>query len=342
MDNQVSLSNLASYLSSAHVKINLPFLNKLLKDASKSNSPHRNQKFAKKINCPVNETKKSAMTIYGWMKGYRTVPLSKLTKIIDLSNYSWIDIEENLISLKAGIRSGEINPKFPIKIDTKLGSIVGHILGDGSIDKRFHSLFYSNSDIALLKEFSINMKSLFGTEPRIWVQEKRAFDEKTKWMKRVYNLDKIPKRHSVGLFYPKICSDIFYAICGKFAEGKNKKITEEIKNSNKNFKIGMVRAFFDDECSINSKNHTLRLHQDKKYILEDIRAILKEFDVDSHVVRSYSKREKLRYYFNINGFRNYYLFFKIIGCTSPKKKREFRLLINKVKNSKQFKKKYSL
>ena len=342
MENRVGMEDLSQQLSTTHVKLNLKFLNELLNNSSKSNSPHRSKEFADKIGCPTNEIKKSSLTIYGWSKGYRTVPLSKLIKIINFSNHSWQDVEKNLISIKAGIRGGEIYPRLPLLIDEKLGSVVGHILGDGSIDKRFHSVFYSNSGIMLLKEFRLNMKALFGIEPRIWIQEKKAFNEKTKWMKRVSNLSEIPKGHNVGLFYPKICSDILYSICGKFAEGKNKEITEEIKNKDRNFKMGLIRAFYDDECSINSQNYTLRLHQDRKDILEDIRQMLKDFDIDSNVVRSYNKRGKLRYYFNINGFRNYHKFFKIIGCTSPKKKREFRLLINKVKNSKRFKKKFSL
>lgn len=342
MKREVRLEALAGSLKHTHVKLNLSFLVKLLKDASKFDKPYKNHEFSEAIGCPMNPTKKSSLTIYGWIKGYRTVPLSKLIKIIDFSNYSWKDVEKNLISIKAGIRRGEIPLKFPITIGEKLGSIIGHILGDGSIDKRFHSLFYSNTDINLLKEFRENMKYIFGIEPRIWVQEKTSFDEKTKWMKRVNNLDDIPRGHSIGLFYPKICTDILYTICGKFAEGKIKRVTLEIKGFDKGFKKGLIRAFFDDECSINSKNYTLRLHQDRKDILEDIKQILKEFDINSHVIRSYSKRGKLRYYFNINGYRNYYRFFKIIGCTAPKKKKEFRLLINKVKNSKQFKKKYSL
>lgn len=186
------------------------------------------------------------------------------------------------------------------------------------------------------------MKLIFGIGPRIWVQKKRSFEERSEWLMKVKILKEVPKGHSVGLFYPKICTDILYTICGKFAEGKTKKITKEIKGFDKEFKKGLIRAFFDDECSINSKNHTLRLHQDRKDILEDIKQILKDFDIDSNVIKSYNKRGKLRYYFNINGFKNYYRFFKIIGCTAPKKKREFRLLINKVKNSKRFKKKYSL
>lgn len=339
MKDFFGLKDLASQLSKTHVKLNLRFLNELLKDASKSKTPYKNKRFAERIGCPLNEVKQCSLTIYGWISGYRTVPFSKLIKIINLSNYSWGDIENNLISVKAGIRKGEVNPVFPIVIDGRVGSIIGHILGDGSIDKRFHSLFYSNSDIKLLKEFRLNMKFIFGIEPRIWVQEKKNFDEKTKWMKRVSSLNEIPEGHCVGLFYPKICSDMLYSICGKFAEGKNKEITKEIKKKNRDFKIGLIRSFYDDEGSISSQNYTLRLPQDRKDILEDIRQMLKEFNIFSNSVKSYNKRGKLRYYFNINGFENYSLFFNIIGATSPKKNKEFKLLISKVKSNKRFKQK---
>ena len=70
--------------------------------------------------------------------------------------------------------------------------------------------------------------------------------------------------------------------------------------------------------------------------------LLKSLGIEPQKVRSYKKKNKLRYYFNITGFREYYRFYHSIGCTSSKKKKEFELLINKVKNSKQFKKKYAL
>ena len=66
---------------------------------------------------------------------------------------------------------------------------------------------------------------------------------------------------------------------------------------------------------------------------------LKDFEIGSNIVRSYNKKEKLRYYFNITGYVNYSKFYRVIGCTSPKKSKEFKLLIKKVKNSKKFKKK---
>jgi hypothetical protein len=342
MKKEVYLEDLVPSLQKTHIKLNLGFLNRLLQNASKSNKPHRNQEFAKRIGCPVNKDKKSATTIYGWMMGYRTVSFSKLTKIINLSDYNWKDIETNLISIKVGIRSGEISPIFPIRIDEKMGSIVGHILGDGSIGLRFHSLFYSNSNVELLKEFNKNMRNIVGIGPRIWVQEKSRFEEKTRWLKRVNNLNKIPKGHNVGLFYPKICSDILYALFGIFAEGKNKKITPQIINLDKEFKKGLIRAFFDDEGSVRSDSHTVRFHQDNKKLLKQMIILLKSLGIEPQKVRSYKKKNKLRYYFNITGFREYYRFYHSIGCTSSKKKKEFELLINKVKNSKQFKKKYAL
>ncbi len=327
--DEIGLEYLSNSLNTSHVKLDLIFLKGLLVSASKSKSPHRNLEFAKLIGCPINKNKKSATTIYGWMKGYKTIPLSKISKMVDSSNFSWKDMENNLILIKSGIRRGEVNPTFPIQIDEKLGSLVGHILGDGSIDKRFHSVFYSNANKDLLQEFIEYIYTLFRIYPRIWVQKRKGFNEKSEWMKRVYDLNEVPEKHCVGLFCPKICCDILYAVCGKFAEGKNKKITKEIMIHNYNFKKGLLRAFFDDEGSVDSKNYTLRLYQDNKELLEDIKKILLEFDIKSNPIRSYLKRNKSRHYFNVTGYNNYKKFFDIIGCTSKKKKREFEILINK-------------
>ena len=339
---EIHLSDLVNSLKQTHVKLNLTFLTKLLINSSNNDKPWQDKKFAKMISCPINKNKKCSTTIYGWITGYRTIPFSKLINIVEISDFTWKDVEDNLISIKAGIRNGEIYPNFPIKVDKELGAIIGHILGDGSIDKRFHSLFYSNSNYELLKEFRDNMIVIFGIEPRIWVQEKTNFNEKTRWLKRVSNLNHTPKGHNVGLFYPKLCSDILYAISGTFAEGKSKKITPEIRDFNLEFKKGLIRAFFDDEGSVRSDNHTLRFHQDDGELLEQIRILIVELGIKPHNIKFYIKKSKQRCYFNINGFREYALFSQIIGCTSTNKKEELDTLINKVKNSKQFKKKFAL
>lgn len=339
---EIHLRDLVQNLGHTHVNLNLEFLSKLLISSSKGGKPWRNNEYAERISCPINKIKKSSTTIYGWIKGHRTIPFSKLINIVELSDYTWRDIENNLISIKAGIRKGEVSPNFPIKLDKKLGSIIGHILGDGSIDKRFHSLFFSNSNKELLYEFRNNMKVIFGIEPRIWIQKRNSYNMKTEWLRRSENLNDVPNGNNVGLFYPKICSDIIYAIVGKFAEGKSKKITPNIQNFNLEFKKGLIRAFFDDEGSVRSDNHTIRFHQDNKELLEKIRELIIEFDINPHDIKFYIKRDKKRHYFNINGYREYVKFSKIIGCTSTNKKEELKLLIKKVKNSKRFKKKFAL
>ena len=339
---EIHLCDLSYNLVHTHVNLNLEFLSKLLISSSKSDKPWRNNEYAIKISCPVNKNKKSSTTVYGWIKGYRTVPFSKLINIVELSDYTWRDIELNLISIKAGIRKGEAFPIFPIMVNEKVGSIVGHILGDGSIDKRFHSLFFSNSNTELLNEFRDNMKVVFGIEPRIWIQKKTNYGNKTEWLRRNLTLKNIPKGNNVGLFYPKICSDILYAIAGKFAEGKLKMITPEIINFNTRCKKGLIRAFFDDDDSVRSDNYTIRFFQDDKVLLKQIRNLIEEFGINSHDLKYYIKQGKAHYYFNINGFKNYVNFYRNIGCTSSKKIREFEELINKVQHSKYFKKKYAV
>lgn len=332
---EIGLEKLSKSLSHTHLKLDNMFLNNLLKDASGDDKPHRNKKFIDLIGGSFNESKKSCITMFGWMRGYRTVPFIKLSLIIQNSDYSWRDVEKNLISIKAGIRAGEIYPNFPLPFDYKLGSIVGHILGDGSIDRVNHMVFFSNSDVNLIEEFYENIKLLFGINARMWVQERRKFHEKTKWLKKINNLKEIPNKHNVGLFAPKICSDILYSICGKFAEGKNKRITSEIKNAPLEFKRGLTRAFFDDEGSIEDKSHMVRFHQDNREILENLSRIINEFGIKTNPVRSYIKKNKLRHYFNITGYKEYSKFFDAFGCTSPKKRRKFNLLLSKVKNSRK-------
>jgi len=48
------------------------------------------------------------------------------------------------------------------KINEDIGWLVGYILGDGAISVRDNAVFFSNSDIALLKDFSNSMDKIFG------------------------------------------------------------------------------------------------------------------------------------------------------------------------------------
>ena len=148
-----------------------------------------------------------------------------------MTNYSLNELENQIVFIKSGRKRGNVKIKFPIKIGRELGSIVGHILGDGAIDKKYSQPFYTNSNLDLIKEFIRNMEFVFGVKPRIWTQTKGNFETKSKWIKRISPFGKLPQNCQIGLFYPKICGLILQDTCGLFAYGKKKQITKQIKRN---------------------------------------------------------------------------------------------------------------
>lgn len=334
---EVSLRDIEKGLNNCLIRLNYDFLKKLIISSAKTNTPHLNKKYILKIGLKFNEEARESTGISQLLRKNRAIKFSTLRKIKDLSDYNWEDIEKNIISIRAGRKKGEIKLQFPIKIDQKLGSIIGHILGDGAISKKYTAVYFSNSCKDLLNEFINQMEETFGVRPRIWVQERRKFEEKSRFLKRVTKVSLIPKYHNAELFYPSMCGIMLHLILGKFAYGKEKKLTKEILGAPKEFKIGLIRAFFDDEGSVYPNHHMLRFHQDNKQILEDIKRLLKEQGINSNPIRRYIKREKERHYFNITRFKEYYQFYKLIGCTHPEKDKKLKLLIQKVKNSRKFK-----
>ncbi len=311
-----------------HVKIDKSYLKDMLRKISNDNKPHYNTKLIKKLNMKYTKNKKACLTIYSWTAYDKTLPLEKLIKIIKLSNEDWQKAKSKIISLKAGQSRGEIKPDFPIKIDKKLGSIVGHILGDGSIDSKYQQVFFSNSNKELLKEFSSHMKEIFGVKPRIWMQAAPDFGN-TKWDRKLNEIDELIEGRNCGLFYPTICGLIVNEIFDNFAIGNTKKITQKIIKTNKEFKIGLLRAFFDDESTVDRQRKYIRVFQDRKNILKVIKALLKEIEIESQPLKKYVKKNKDRYYFDIYKSNNNLLKYqKEIGFTSSKKAEKLNNIIN--------------
>lgn len=313
-------------ISGIHVSMNLNFVQKLCRAASRSSNPAREFAFIKKLGIKWNEKVRRCTTVNGWLNGYRTVPMSKLNILVKLSGYGWAEVEKNIIKLKAGQRGGEIRSNFPILLDERIGSVVGHILGDGSISARFTQVFFSNKNPELLKEFIHYMREIFGAEPRIWEHSTNIYGQ-TKWNRRLLSLDEKNPEMCVGLFYPAVCGIILHGIFGDFAFGKKKHITSKIHDMRREFKKGLLRALFDDEASCSASSYYARMHQDNKRMLEDLRMILREFNVDSNPVRFYEKRGKTRCYFNITGRKNFVNFSENIGFTSSKKQEELNKLV---------------
>lgn len=323
--NEIHLSDLVNSLKNSYIKLETEFLIKLLKKASKSEFPAQQKEFALRIGCQFNERFETCPTIRSWNRGH-AIPFEKLLKMLSLANHPVNNIEKHIVYIKSGRKKGTVNIKFPIKIGKELGNVVGHILGDGAIDKKYLQPFYTNSNLDLIKEFIQNMDIVFGVKPRIWTQTKGNFETKSKWLGRINSFENLSNNCQIGLFYPRICGIILHQICGNFAKGKKKQITEQIKNFNNNFKAGLIQSFFDDDGSADSESYVLRGFQDNKELLEDIRNILADLNITSNPVRQYTKNNKLRYYFNITKRDNFIKYQKTIGFTSSKKQSRLKLL----------------
>lgn len=320
-------------LKGIYVEINLNYLKKLFFLAG-GKKPHYDFLLAKKLGAPINKRFKKCISIYNWFSGTRKIPLDKLIILSNISKIPWKGVEREIISLNSGQkRAGRVYINWPLTINFKLGSIVGHLLGDGSIDSKYQQVFFSNSDKTLLLEFKNYMYSIFGIRPRIWMQ-KRASYGNTKWEKRLDSINNLKKGRNCGLFYPSICGKILNAIFGNFALGFDKKFTLEILNSNLDFKKGLIRAFYDDESAVGIKN--IRLFQDKLDILKSFRDILISINIIPSEIKTYTKRNKLRFYFDIFRKSNFFRFEKEIGFTSPKKLNKLKSLckIKKLGNAK--------
>ena len=326
---KIHLKDIAPKIKNCYVKLDLKFLKDLLMQASKSKIPSKNKEFAKKIGCKFNKNYKESLTIRNWIRGYRKLQISQLIKIMKYTNYSWVEVEKNILFLTARKDSGKVFIKFPIEINERFGCIIGHILGDGAIDKKYSQIFFSNSNKTLLEEFKDKMKSIFDVKPRIWIQKKNKFEEKTEWLKRVNDLNEILPNHCVGLFYPRICGALLHAIFGKFAYGQQKKITKELTFTSKNFRKSMIKAFFDDEGYVCPESRMIRLYQDNKRILYEFKKLLNSQDIQSNPIRHYTKRNQKRYYFNITGKENFKKFDESISFSSKHKNQRLRSLVSK-------------
>jgi len=328
--NNIHLKDIYSNLQNYFVEIDHDFLKDIIFSASGSDFPWKNKEFIRKIKLSYNKASKRAIGLESLMGKNRKISFRLITRLKELSNVSWDKIEKNIISICAGKNSkGKVYIKFPLVLDKDFGMIVGHILGDGSIDKKYNQVFFTNKDKNLSLEFFKLMKSKFGIDGRIWLQKSGKFAEKSKWIKRINTPDEIPANSQIGLFYPTICGKILNIIFGDFAIGKEKKISNKILNFPSEFKIGLIRAFFDDEGHMDRERGP-RFHQDREEMLEKIRIMLGEFNINSCPVRSYFREGKERYYFNVNHRDNYTKYYKLIGSGSEKK---LKVLQNLVANA---------
>lgn len=327
MKKEIYLKDIKNKLDGSLIKIKHKILIEILIQASNSKKFYENKIFIKKLGLSYNKYTKKSIGLYSLFKRNRAIKFETLRKVVNLSKTNWKIIEKNTIGIRYGKGDFDSNIKFPILLDKYMGSIIGHVLGDGCIDSKYMQVSFYNKDRNLIKEFYYSMKKIFNIEPRIWVQKSGKFKTKNEWIKRLNSVNQIPKDTQIALFYPSLCGRILNIIFNNFAIGKEKKFTKIMMNLSNEFKIGLIRAFFDDEGHVDKKRGP-RFHQDNLQVLTKIRETIEILGIKCNPIHFFLKNNKKRYFFNINHRNNYTKYYELIGSTSKNKNSSLEKLIN--------------
>lgn len=156
-----------------------------------------------------------------------------------------------------------IKKEFNDKDLEKLAVIVGHILGDGGINKK-KILHYCNTEKFLIEEFKSCVRDVFHIKPMCEYREKSGI---------------------IRLRYPRVISRVLLCLFGEFSLGNKKKITRQIDRMPLWWKIKLIQALYNDEGSVVISNSykAITLKQKSKSILEWIRKVLRSVNVNSTI-----------------------------------------------------------
>ncbi len=150
--------------------------------------------------------------------------------------------------------------------------LAAHICGDGCLStwieknslqivngRRYHQkrrryeIIYSNNEVLLLNQFSRDLKKVFGVKPRIYKDEVRTKS------KRIFE-------HLQGL-----------GGGGSY----DWSISKKIMGASKAIKAEWVTAFFDDEGTVDRKQHRVRIRSMNSKGLASVRKLLKDLKINS-------------------------------------------------------------
>jgi len=155
----------------------------------------------------------------------------------------------------------KIKKKFDKKDIEKLATVIGHILGDGGIDKK-KILHYCNTEEFLIKKFQNSIERVFHIKPMCKRKEASGI---------------------IRLRYPRLVSRALLCLFGEFSLGSKKRITTQIDRMPLWWKVRLIQALFDDDGSvINSNNYrAVSLKQKSKKIIGWVKKVLKQLNINS-------------------------------------------------------------
>lgn len=257
----------------------------------------------------ANLLNRSNGNICNYKSGRYFVPLKIVMKILDLlpeiEREKFRDIiTKNLDEIKLGYGRAKSIKKFPINFSAPLARIIGHLIGDGGINKA-NRLFYSNKYHELIEIFKEDMKRVFGN----------------------VNVEEYTRKKGYIVFYPTITGIILKHLIGPM-RGKFKHVPSLIFSADRQSKSLFIRALFDDEGNVSVEKSTIQINITKKSILRDIKRLLLEFDiVGGKIGKVKREMKKDMFVMRISGREHIMLFSRYIGFDHPEKREDLNELI---------------
>ena len=309
-NKEVKINLLDLPLERFYVKINEDLSNKIL------------LRLKKKIGSLSTVYKKigiNSLLYYSWINK-KEYPLSVLVKLFELVDLKKEEIQDNLICLRSGYYpprrcaggnlSQPINPKFPIELSKELARILAHFFGDGcvSIDKHgYITAAYYNQNKELRDQFKMDINSVF----------------------RFNNFVEKINKQTEYIPIPTPIAVILLQIVKDFRSNKSE-VPTFIKNSEKSIKKEFLSSFFDDEAYVRfcPPSRYIEIATNNKFFLEELRILLKEFDIDTKDVTHKTIRGFDIYTFYIRHYENLKKFCEKINFYHPKKKDKLKKIVN--------------
>ncbi len=209
------------------------------------------------LNKIIENTNLSKTTAYKYIYD---IPLSSKAKEEIKKEATKRIIKFNLEERKGKCVPGRIIRK-PKKWTAELIFLTAHFMFDGEIKKV--SCVYQNRSLFLINSIKKNMKTLFGLTPYYKFYEKTGV-------------------HRISYHHVELAN---------YFKSKAQKIKQYIRRASLVEKKIFLRAFFDDEgCAYKYKNNRkIRGYQNNLEILNLIKGLLKNFDIESKVDVKYKE-----------------------------------------------------
>lgn len=224
-------------------------------------------------------------------------------------------INENIKEIRVGYGRGEVVKRYniPRRFTNILSRIAGHLSGDGGIDER-GVVYYANKCEVLVEQFKHDLKKEF---------------------KNINHSEYIDLKNVKSVRFPRFVGIILQHFFGNMY-GQFKHVPEFILNSNKTCKKLFLRALFDDEGSVRTKEHKIEIKMANEHIIKTVKEMLEEFNITTGKIsiRKYSKpNHNDQFRLIISGRHNIEIFNKEIGFDHSLKKKKLEISLQNYKNT---------